>query len=68
MDKADALAIVSAWDEAHLAALQALDAAVALARQAGASWQQIGAETRMSRQAAWERWGAVDGSAGRHPA
>lgn len=34
-----------------------LDEAVAAARAAGATWQQIGQSTGMSRQAAHERWG-----------
>lgn len=34
-----------------------LDEAVAVAREAGATWTQIGTATGMSRQAAHERWG-----------
>jgi len=36
-----------------------LEATVVLAREAGATWAQIGAATGMSRQAAHERWGCL---------
>lgn len=34
--------------------------AVAQARKLGLSWDQIGAELLMSKQAAWERWHHLD--------
>jgi biotin operon repressor len=37
-----------------------IDDAVTNARRAHVSWEQIGAELGMSRQAAWERWSRLD--------
>jgi hypothetical protein len=34
--------------------------AVARARQLGITWEEIGDELNMSRQAAWERWHHLD--------
>jgi hypothetical protein len=36
-----------------------LEATVVLAREAGATWAQIGEATGMSRQSAHERWGCI---------
>jgi hypothetical protein len=41
------------------AAAADLDAAVADARNAGATWDQIGRAAGMARQSAWRRWGKV---------
>jgi hypothetical protein len=41
------------------AAGEELDAAVAAARAAGATWQQIADAAGMRRQSAWTRWGKV---------
>lgn len=41
------------------AAAAELDAAVADARNAGATWEQIGRAAGMTRQSAWERWAAT---------
>ena len=40
----------------EVAARLRLDTAVAEARQAGASWSEIGATLGMSAQGAWKRW------------
>jgi len=40
-------------------AYEQLDESVARAREAGASWSDIGEATNMTYQAAWERWSGV---------
>lgn len=52
-------AVASAADRAALAGAE-LDAAVAAARDAGATWQQIADAAGMRRQSAWQRWGGID--------
>jgi hypothetical protein len=49
----DRLAAAAATDKA---ADVALDAAVAEARAAGATWQQVADRTGMARPSAWQRW------------
>lgn len=44
---------------ANDAARAELDAAVNDARNAGATWEQIGRAAGMARQSAWRRWGKV---------
>jgi hypothetical protein len=54
-------AISRAW-AAVREAQNELAGCVADARRAGASWQDIGTELHMSRQAAWERWHHLAGA------
>lgn len=54
------LAAVGAAQAAAQAQLQALDLAVAAAREAGRSWTEIGQRVGISRQAARQRWGKAD--------
>lgn len=59
---AEALAEVESDATSEAAARQRLDAAVAIARHGGGSWDEIGRATRMSSQSAQERWRGVDGA------
>jgi len=52
----DALAGVAAAAAAAADAKEWLDSTVALARQSGASWAEIGRAAGMARQSAQERW------------
>lgn len=63
---ADALGEVDAAAQAAAAAKQRLDAAVAIARASGETWEAIGRAAGMARQSAQGRWGTSTdtGSAG----
>jgi len=61
---ADALGEVEAAAQAAAAAKERLDAAVAIARASGASWEAIGRAAGMAKQSAQGRWGQSSTSAG----
>jgi hypothetical protein len=54
--------LLSVFREEQVRLDAGLDDAVAIARRADVSWEQIAAELRISRQAALERWRRVDTS------
>lgn len=62
-----ALELVRAAAAADALTGSELDKAVANARAAGATWQQIGDAVGMARQSAWKRWASpTDHDHGRH--
>ena len=54
--RSERLADVAAKAQSSRTARAELDGAVAAARSAGATWQQIADATGMERQSAWRRW------------